>query len=483
MRRRQPRLDLDRANHDGVGLLGDEGERVRLAVLAVLGQHLHQLLGAGHLLLEQPCLLEELDDPVTVRGAQRGRPPLVLLEQPAEPLPAGVGKPELLVVAIEDVDLLELVAEQDVLELGLALEVSVFLPAGQPVQRRLGDIHVAGLDQRLHLAEQERQRKRADVGAVDVRVGQQHDLVVARLGDVELVADSRPDRRDQRLDLRVGQNLVDPALLDVEDLPAQGQDRLGTPVPGAHRRAAGRVSLDHEQLRQRRILDRAVGELARKRRVLERGLAPGQVARLARGGACLRGLDRLADRSARVLGVLLQELGQTRIDDRVDEALHAGVAELGLGLALELWVLKLGRDDRGEAFADVLAAEVVVLLLELALVARVLVERAGQRRAEAAEMAASLDRVDVVGEREDRLLVGGVPLHRDLDRALLALTLERDDLLSDRLLVPVQVLDEVDDPALVAELGPMAEPSARRRARSAALASGTPSRASAPRAW
>ena len=90
-------------------------------------------------------------------------------------------------------------------------------------------------------------------------------------------------------------------------------------------------------------------------------------------------------------GVLLQELGQPGVDDRVDEALHARVAELGLGLALELRVGELGRDDGGQPLADVLAGEVLVLLLELALVARVLVERAGQRRAKAAQVRAALD--------------------------------------------------------------------------------------------
>ena len=61
--------------------------------------------------------------------------------------------------------------------------------------------------------------------------------------------------------------------------------------------------------------------------------------------------------------------------------------------------------------------------------------------------------VDVVGEAVDRLLVGGVPLHRDLDRALVALGLEEDDLLLDRFLVLVEVADEVLDAALVVEVG------------------------------
>ena len=45
-----------------------------------------------------------------------------------------------------------------------------------------------------------------------------------------------------------------------------------------------------------------------------------------------------------------------------------------------------------------------------------------------------------------------VPLHRDLDVALLGLGLEVDDVLVDRVLRRVDVRDEVPDPALVLEL-------------------------------
>ena len=172
--------------------------------------------------------------------------------------------------------------------------------------------------------------------------------------------------------------------------------------------------------------------------------------------ARLRGLDGLADDRPRLARVLLQELGELGVDDVGDEALHARVAELGLRLALELRVGELGGDDRGEPLAHVLAGEVVVLLLELALLPRVAVDRARQRRAEAREVRAALVRVDVVGEREDRLLVGAVPLHGDLDVALVGLALEEDDLLAERLLVLVEVGDEVLDAALEVELGPLA---------------------------
>ena len=74
-----------------------------------------------------------------------------------------------------------------------------------------------------------------------------------------------------------------------------------------------------------------------------------------------------ADRLPRLGGVLLEPVGELLVGDLLDHRAHLGVAELGLGLALELRVAQLHRDDRGEPLADVLAEEVVVLLLEEAL--------------------------------------------------------------------------------------------------------------------
>ena len=62
--------------------------------------------------------------------------------------------------------------------------------------------------------------------------------------------------------------------------------------------------------RQRRILLLAVGELARQAGDVERALAAGQVARLARGLAGAGGVDDLAGDRARLVRVFLQELLQ-----------------------------------------------------------------------------------------------------------------------------------------------------------------------------
>ena len=235
-------------------------------------------------------------------------------------------------------------------------------------------------------------------------------------------------------------------------LPRSGRIACALPVAALLGRAAGGVALDDEELGEGRVAHRAVGELAGQGRVLERRLAAGQVARFA-GRLPGRRVDRLADDPASLAGVLLEELAQLAVDRLFDKALDRRVAEFGLRLPLllELGVLELDRDHRGEALADVVSGEVLVFLFEQALAARIGVERPGQGRAEAGEVRAPLVGIDVVGKAEDGFLVGGVPLHRHLDLTVLCLAFEEDRLPVQRVLVLVEVGDEVDQATLVVE--------------------------------
>ena len=119
-----------------------------------------------------------------------------------------------------------------------------------------------GVDQPEHVAEEEREQKRSDVRAVDVSVGQDRDLAVPGLRQVELVSDSRPDGTDQRLDLEVLQRPVQTGLLDVQDLSPDGEDGLERTVPGLLGRASRGVTLHDEDLAHLRVGQLAVGQLA-----------------------------------------------------------------------------------------------------------------------------------------------------------------------------------------------------------------------------
>ena len=159
----------------------------------------------------------------------------------------------------------------------------------------------------------------------------------------------------------------------------------------------------------------AVGQLAGQGQAFEGALADDQVARFARGLAGARGDQALFDDAAAVGRVFGQELVQRRVDHGLHRRADLGVVELVLGLALELRVEHLDADDRGQALADVVAAQVGVGVLEDARLAGVVVQAAGQRRAEAAQVGAAVDGVDVVGEGVDALGEAVVVLQRDLD--------------------------------------------------------------------
>ena len=109
---------------------------------------------------------------------------------------------------------------------------------------------------------------------------------------------------------------------------------------------------------------------------VERALADDEVARLAgRLAGAGRGQALLDDPPA-VGRVLVEVLAEAVGDGGLDLALDLGVAELGLGLALELRLGQLDADDGGQALADVVAGQVAVGVLEHPGAARPVVERA-----------------------------------------------------------------------------------------------------------
>ena len=355
--------------------------------------------------------------------------------------------------------------EEHGVQLGVVLDVVLRLSALHLVEGWLGDIDVAALDQLRHLPVEEGQEQGPYVRSVNISVGHYDYAVVAQFLDVEVVAaDTAAERRDQRADLHRGEHLVEAGPLDVQDLALERQHGLGTTVAALFGGAACGVALDEEHLGQRRILFLAVGQLARQAGDVEHALAAGKLARLARRLSRARGVDDLRDDGFRLGRTFQQELLELRGHRVLDHATHFGRDELVLRLRRELRVRHLHRQDRGQALARVIARGLDLLLLRFAL--DVLVERAGQCRAETLQVGAAVLLRNVVREAVHRLLVGIVPLRRDLDRdrrgRRQVVGMDRDlgtEIEHRRVhwrLRAVQVADERAHPALVLEhLGPL----------------------------
>ena len=316
--------------------------------------------------------------------------------------------------------------DQIFVERAIVLEIDFGAAAADLVERRLGNEEVAGLDQLGHLAVEEGQQKRADVGAVDVGVGHDHDLVIAQLLEAEfLAADAGAERLDDGADLARREHAVEPRPLDVEDLAAQRQDRLILAVPRLLGRAAGAVALDQEQLRFGGVLLGAIVELAGQRRDAHHRFAA-RLARFARRFARGGGVDHFLDDHPGVRRILLQPFGELVGDQAFQRLADFGRDQFILGLRAELGVGQLDRDDRGQALAHVLAGQIDLFALQGARFLGVIVERPRHRRPERGQMRAAVALRDVVGERQDVFVIAVVPLHRDVDADLVALAVDGD---------------------------------------------------------
>ena len=239
-------------------------------------------------------------------------------------------------------------------------------------------------------------------------------------------------------------------LFDVEDLASEGQDGLEAAVAALLGGAACRVALDEEDLALCGVVALAVGQLAGHAGGAEDVAALHHLAGLAGGLARAGGEDDLVHDGVSLVGVLFEVVLQHLADGLVDGAAHLGVAELGLRLALELGFGHLDADDGREAFAEVVAGDLHLGLLQQAATVGVGLQRARQARAEAGEVGAALVGVDVVDVGVQVLAVACVVLHGYLYRDAFALALDVYGLGHELLAVLVEVAYEVAQ-ALLAE--------------------------------
>ncbi len=311
---------------------------------------------------------------------------------------------------------------------------------------------MALLDEGAHIAEEEGEHQGADVRAVHIGIGHDEHFVIPQLGDIKLFSDAAAQSQHHRHQLVVAIDAVGAGLFHVEHLAPQWEDGLNGRVTAHLGRAACRIALDDEDLGTGGVFFTAVRQFSGHPAGLEGTLAAHQLTGLLGGGAGAGGLGGLFKDGLCHAGVLLEELHQLGVDHIGDEGANFRIAQLGLGLALELSLLQLHGDDADEALADVSAGEVLVLVLQQTVAAAIIVEDAGQAAAEAFFVGAAVGGVDVVGEAQHQLIVAGIILQSDLCHAPVGLTLEVDDIRVEHFQIALlaQIGDKALDAALIA---------------------------------
>ncbi len=110
----------------------------------------------------------------------------------------------------------------------------------------------------------------------------------------------------------------------------------------------------------------------------------------------LCGQNDLLHDSARILGILFEVVTQSCRHGLIDGRRYLVVAELGLGLSLELRLGHLDRDDSRETLAEVVAVDIELQLGEHARVVGIFFQSTRQSAAETGKVRTALDRIDVV---------------------------------------------------------------------------------------
>ena len=193
------------------------------------------------------------------------------------------------------------------------------------------------------------------MASIHIGIGHDYDLVIAQLLQVEGLAEAGTQCCDYRLQLIVVHNLLFLYFLYVEHLAPQRQDSLGAAVPALLGRAAGTVALDNVDLALLRILGGAVGKFFRKSEAVGEGLLAKCVLGLPGGYAGCGLAYRFLQNLLYDLGVELEVVVKLIFDQGIHNGAHLGVAQLFLGLSLELRLRNLHGKDCNNTCADILA--------------------------------------------------------------------------------------------------------------------------------
>ena len=289
--------------------------------------------------------------------------------------------------------------------------------------------------------------------AVHVGIGHDDDFVVAELFQVEgafalAVADAGADGGDHGADFGVLEHLVQPGLLDVDELAADGEDGLEAAVAALFGGAAGGIAFDDVKLGVGRVAIGAIGQLAGQAAAGEGAFAHG-VAGLAGGFAGAGGHEAFVNNFFSDGGIGVEEAHQALIDDGGDQAFDFGVDELDLGLGFEARIGQFDAQDTDQPFADIVAGNGRVFFLEQLIGAGVLVDGAGQGGAESGEMGAAVGIGDGVGEAKNLVGVAVIVLQDAIHDDFVLFAGQDDGFGMEDFLVAAELADELLDAILV----------------------------------
>ena len=155
--------------------------------------------------------------------------------------------------------------------------------------------------------------------------------------------------------------------------------------------------------------------------------------------ARLGGEDHFLDDGLGIVGILLEVSFEHVAHGLAHRGADFGVAELGLGLALELRLCDFHTHHGRQPFAKIVSTDVKLQFVQHPTAVRIFLQRVGQATTETREVCPAFVRVDVINVRKEVLGERVVVGHGDLDGHAVALATHVDHVLNDGLAVAVEV--------------------------------------------
>ena len=241
------------------------------------------------------------------------------------------------------------------------------LAPGELIERGHGGVHIPLLNEGPHKPEEEGQQQGSDVGAVHVGIGHDDDFMIAQLVRVKLLPDACPQGGDHGAELVVAVDPVGPGLFHVQHLAPQRQDGLEAGIPALGGGAPCGVALHDVNFREGGVPLVAVPQLVGHLAGLQPGFPADGLSGLPGGFPGPGGGEGFFQNGPANGRILLEKLLQLFADDGVDQGADFRVAQLGLGLALELGFGELHGNDAGKTLPAVFAGDLFVVLQDLGL--------------------------------------------------------------------------------------------------------------------
>ena len=200
------------------------------------------------------------------------------------------------------------------------------------------------------------------MAAVDIGIRHDNNFMVTQLFQIEFIANAGAQRHNQRIELIIAVNLISAGFFDVQHLSPHGKNRLKTAVPALYGRTRGRIALHDINFTQGGIAFIAVLKLIRHLTGFQASLPAHGLTRLSRSFPCARGGERLIKDGTRHLGVFFKIVGKLLRHQVIHQCTHLAVSKLCLGLSLKLRFHQLYADDGRNAFADIFAGEIGIVV-------------------------------------------------------------------------------------------------------------------------